>query len=247
MSGINLDKFWRLHTYRYIFYRWIVQKLCNEKLGGCSCFMLDAGCGDCGSSLSVFPKNTTFVGVDIKRENLKQSKKIVTDGSFILAILTHLPFISTFDLVVCVDVLEHVPQKAQTLREISRVCRANGELVASTTNIFNPLLFIDTYTPRNLARILTSKFSEKAHYERHQRFSSLSFTSCARKAGFTQVKMAVYGFPLFDPWLYHYSKRKTPFYAHLWVLFDRLTSKMPLRLLKETIVLKATKKTVKNL
>lgn len=241
MSGINIDKFWRLHTYRYIFYRWIIQKLCSEKLDGYSCYMLDAGCGDHGSSLSVFPENTIFVGVDIKRENLKQSKKLVKAGSFILASLTHLPFISTFDLVVCVDVLEHIPQKAQTLKEISRVCRANGEFVASTTNVFNPLLFIDTFISRNLARILASKVSEKAHYERHQRFSPLSFTSCARKAGFTQVKMVVYGFPLFDPWLYHYSKRKTPFYAYLWIFFDRVTSKMPLRLLKETIVLWATK------
>lgn len=241
MSRIDSDKFWRLHPYRYIFYRWVVQKLCNKKLRNRSCFLLDAGCGNCGSSLSAFPEGTTFVGVDIKRENLDKSKKIVKDGSFVLASLTHIPFISTFDLVVCVDVLEHIAQKAETLKEISRVCRENGEFVASTTNIFNPLLLMDTFLSRNFAQVLTSKVSRKAHYDRHSRFSYLSFTSCARKNGFKQVKMAIYGFPLFDPWLYHYSRQKIPFYAYLWILFDKMTSRMPLLVLKETMVLNAIK------
>lgn len=241
MSGIKLNKYWHLRPYRYTFYRWIVQKLCDEKLSSCSCFMLDAGCGDRGSSISFFHEGTIFIGVDVKRENLLKSKRIVKKGSFILASLTHLPFISTFDLVVCVDVLEHVTQKAKTLKEISRVCLPNGEFVASTTNIFNPLLFIDTYLPPKIAKILAALVSKKAHYDRHRRFSSLSFVSSLRENGFADIRMTMQGFPLFDPWLYNYSNKRIPFYAYIWILFDKITSKTSFRILKETMVVKALK------
>ena len=52
-----------------------------------------------------------------------------------------LPFVDeTFDLIVCLWVLEHLRDPAVTLREVRRVLRPGGHFVFLTPNIRNPLM-----------------------------------------------------------------------------------------------------------
>jgi SAM-dependent methyltransferase len=50
-----------------------------------------------------------------------------------------LPFeVASFDTVVCTEVLEHVPEPAQVVREIARVLKPNGYVIL-TTPLYYPI------------------------------------------------------------------------------------------------------------
>ena len=56
----------------------------------------------------------------------------------------HLPFAAeSFDLVVCIWVLEHVERPELVFREVRRVLRPRGHFVFLTPNLRNPLLFLN--------------------------------------------------------------------------------------------------------
>jgi len=88
--------------------------------------VLDAGAGE-GRFRSEFA-HTRYVGVDLAIGD------VAWDYSGLDAIcnLSHLPFArETFGAVICTQVLEHVPDPLQVLREISRVLRPGGQLFLS--------------------------------------------------------------------------------------------------------------------
>lgn len=88
--------------------------------------VLDAGAGR-GRFRSEFA-HTRYIGVDLAIGDAKW------DYSALDAIcdLAHLPFgNNTFDVVICTQVLEHVPEPLQVLQEISRVLRPGGQLYLS--------------------------------------------------------------------------------------------------------------------
>ena len=45
---------------------------------------------------------------------------------------------NAYDLVTCLGVLEHIPQPEKTLREMRRVCRANGSCILVVPNAASP-------------------------------------------------------------------------------------------------------------
>ena len=208
--------------------------------------ILDAGCGPNISSLSRMPENMSYMGVDVNSKNIAKSHKKAKaknyrNFSFIVASVTHLPFCSeSFELVLCCDVLEHVKAKHKVIHEISRVCRLQGEFVGSTTNLFNPLMLLDCLLPQKITCVLTRKFAGK-HYERHTRFTFFGLQKSLIEAGFKKCKVRTLGFPFFKPWVYEFSNKKLPWFAFIWIAFDKLTNREPLRLLKETMVFLALK------
>ena len=80
--------------------------------------VLDAGCGD-GFIINSLPQELYSVGLDLSTEALKHVIRKKCLGS-----ITNLPFPdSSFDLVMCNDVIEHLPEPLmlQALKELSRV------------------------------------------------------------------------------------------------------------------------------
>jgi len=93
--------------------------------------ILEVGCGE-GRQLTAigsrFP-NADLVGLDLPDVELEEAWDSVA-SSMVQASATQLPFAdNTFDLVMAIEVLEHLPDPVQAMREIARV--ASGAVVLS--------------------------------------------------------------------------------------------------------------------
>ena len=246
MSGYITQKFWHLGNYCYVFYRFILEQLCQQQFKH-PCILLDAGCGPRISSVSHVPENIFVIGIDISRRNVVESHRKAKEKGygnfgFTVSSITSLPFRPmTFDLTICVDVLEHVQADQKAIEEISWVCKPGAEFIGSTSNLLNPIMMFDSFMPKSVTETLTGKFAGE-HYERHSRTNFGKLTQSLDRADFEVCDIRHVGFPPFQPWLYEFSSKKLPWYAYVWIIFDRLTSKKPLNFLKESLVFRALKK-----
>lgn len=87
--------------------------------------VLDVGCGE-GSNLiyihNLFP-NLQVYGFDISMEALQHARSVLPDANFAMGdIQSQIPPFDA-DLIMCLDVLEHLPNDVQALRNISRVTK----------------------------------------------------------------------------------------------------------------------------
>jgi 2-polyprenyl-3-methyl-5-hydroxy-6-metoxy-1,4-benzoquinol methylase len=93
--------------------------------------VLDAGCGE-GETIERLDGllSGSITGVDLNQEAVDFAAGRIPAGSFQVADLTALPFDDdSFDLVLCLEVLEHIPEPSLALAELVRVCR--GDIVVS--------------------------------------------------------------------------------------------------------------------
>jgi SAM-dependent methyltransferase len=87
--------------------------------------VLDAGCGS-GRNLDVLRDYGVAVGVDASHDAVAVARARGHEDVH-EATVEELPFPdSEFDLVTCLDVLEHTPDDRRTLRELRRVTRPGG-------------------------------------------------------------------------------------------------------------------------
>jgi 2-polyprenyl-3-methyl-5-hydroxy-6-metoxy-1,4-benzoquinol methylase len=246
MSGLKIEEFWNLGFYSYPFYRFVVESYCLQSLKKKRCVMFDAGCGSHVCSLSKVPENTTVIGLDINRKSIYSchqaaKRKGYRNFHYLIGSLTHLPLISSiFDICICIDVLEHLPNKDNAIAEISRVCKLKATFIGSTSNSLNPILLFDSTAPKVLVKPLAEKFAP-GHYERHKRLNPKKLKRLLEKHGFHAQSIKLLGFPPFQPWLYHFRERKIPIYAYFWILFDKITNRTLLNTLKEVIIFNAVK------
>jgi methionine biosynthesis protein MetW len=97
---------------------------------------LDVGCGDGGTSGVWLHENAgSYVGVDISDAAIRTATsrgltaQLIDDAA-------SLPFeAGSFDLVVCVEVLEHLFEPERAVQEIGRVLRPGGRLIATVPNV----------------------------------------------------------------------------------------------------------------
>ncbi|WP_003545109.1 methyltransferase domain-containing protein [Desulfotomaculum nigrificans] len=91
--------------------------------------ILDAGCG-AGGTMEYMARYGSVVGIDISEEMVEYCRK---EGlSAYHGSVTKLPFANgLFDLVLCLDVLEHLPMDQIAVEELKRVIRPGGLLVIS--------------------------------------------------------------------------------------------------------------------
>lgn len=96
--------------------------------------VIDVGCGE-GYILSLLPKAKKIVGLDISRVALNRAKKFLQDRKEIELILgdaQNLRFEdNSFDIAICSETLEHVPNPRVVIKELHRILKQDGKLVIS--------------------------------------------------------------------------------------------------------------------
>ncbi len=92
--------------------------------------VLDAGCGS-GRTLDELADYGEVYGIELDEE-AAAAARARGRGEVRIGRLEELPWeAATFELITCLDVIEHTPDDLVTLRELRRVCRPGGWLVVT--------------------------------------------------------------------------------------------------------------------
>ena len=181
------------------------------------------------------PDKVKLVGIDILRANVVACRRRWGKRSYVVGDLNLLPFIEgAFGGAISADVLEHVEDTTAAVNELARVTQRGGFFVGCSTNILNPLLWLDVKFPM-LMKPLEMKLADAGHYGRHYRFSPSSLKKTLNSTGYRMDYLYLIGLPQFS------QKRNLIWIARLWVLFDRLTKNKILLYFKEMLVWQATR------
>jgi SAM-dependent methyltransferase len=123
--GYFPDAIVREHEARY---RWAARYVAGKAV-------LDVGCGTAyGCSLLARSGALHVTGVDIALPALEHGRQSGVDG-LVCANILQLPFgPSTFEVITCFEVIEHVLEQAALLQEIARLLTRGGIVILSTPN-----------------------------------------------------------------------------------------------------------------
>jgi len=106
--------------------------------------ILDAGCGPGLYTLYMARNGTDMYGADLSREKIESAKRISRklniDINFSTISIKQLLYEDEmFDKLVCSEVLEHVDDDMQAMKELTRVLKHNGSFILSVPddNSFN--------------------------------------------------------------------------------------------------------------
>lgn len=129
--------------------------------------VLDAGCGTAyGSALLAQSGATEVVGVDVSAEILDSVRSsmppaVALQHGDVMALAFE---DSSFDLVICFEVIEHLEDPAAALDEFRRVLRPDGILAVSSPNreVYPPgnPHHLHEYTPNELEEALSHRFEQ---------------------------------------------------------------------------------------
>jgi ubiquinone/menaquinone biosynthesis C-methylase UbiE len=103
---------------------------------------LDLGCGTGETTRRLAAAGRNAVGLDISTLFLKAQGPghALQDPRFVVGDVVRLPFRSHSVSCVCLhDMIEHVPNTDQLLREIIRVLRADGRIIIVSPNLLSPI------------------------------------------------------------------------------------------------------------
>jgi ubiquinone/menaquinone biosynthesis C-methylase UbiE len=90
--------------------------------------VLDAGCGS-GRQLQELERYGEVHGIDVNAQAADMARSR-GHGEVVWGPLEQLPWPDAkFDLITCLDVLEHLPDEQAALRELGRVCKPGGWMV----------------------------------------------------------------------------------------------------------------------
>jgi ubiquinone/menaquinone biosynthesis C-methylase UbiE len=233
MSPTEREPFLRLNAYKFVNYRFVFERTVANCTRKCT-LILDAGCGR-GGSIICLPDNVELIGIDVLRANVEACRRRWRKRMYVVADLTMLPFAEgAFGGALSADVLEHVGDKTAAVNELARTTKIDGFFVGCSSNILNPVLFLDAKFPL-LMKPLVMKFAEQGHYERQSRFSPQALKKTLKLTGYRMDCLYLLGYPQFE------QTNTLPGLTYLWILFDKLTRKKALVYLKEILVWQATR------
>jgi SAM-dependent methyltransferase len=142
--------------------------------------VLDAGCGS-GRTLQELVPYGDVTGIELNQEaaELARSRGI---GEVCIGRLEELPWTDqSFDLITCLDVIEHTPDDRPALAELHRVCRPGGWL----------LVTVPAYPS------LWSLHDEANHH--YRRYSRTSLRAAAVDTGWAVHRMSSFNSLLLAP------------------------------------------------
>lgn len=152
--------------------------------------VLDVGCGTGYTAALLSGKGARVVGIDLGIESLAEAAISNPSSLFLRADASAIPFENeTFDMVIMLDALEHIPDDRSALREIFRVLRSGGVLLMTLPAFPWLWSYRDEqaghhrrYTRRNLEELLAAVGFELEEICYHQRVL-LPLVACSRFFG----------------------------------------------------------------
>lgn len=122
-----------------------VQELLDQKYQNCGNGMrlLEAGCGSC--SCFSFSENVHITGIDISELQLLRNDSI---DHKIVGDIQYYDFPpSSFDVIICWNVLEHVPYPQLALQKFLQAAKPGGIIVLGLPNLLSMKGLVTKYTP----------------------------------------------------------------------------------------------------
>lgn len=142
--------------------------------------VLDVGCGQ-GSFLqellSEFPTATPY-GIDVSLEAVELASARVPQGKFWVLDIEKERLEETFDLVVCSDVLEHIPEDLSALKNLAHM--TEKYIVISTIQ----------------GRMRNFEAYQAGHV---RNYAPGELVTKIQKSGFKVLRVVEWGFPFFSP------------------------------------------------
>ena len=111
--------------------------------------LLEAGCGS--MSHFRFERDIHLVGIDISEEQLQKNKGL--DERILGDIQTYAFPPSSFDIIVCVDVLEHLTEPQLALTNFAAAAKQGGMIVLKLPNVFSLKGLATKLCPHSLHRL----------------------------------------------------------------------------------------------
>jgi ubiquinone/menaquinone biosynthesis C-methylase UbiE len=198
--------------------------------------LLDSGCGTGHHMVPLRERGYEVAGVDASKEMLEHARINNPESLILEADVEEIPLPdASFDIILSVEVLRHLPRSAQTIAEMSRLLKPGGFALVTAT----PLLNMNGYA---LLNKLTHAV-KIGNFARHKQ----SFHSSARlrkefsEAGFSSVAIhGVYIGPV--NWLERLFPKGMPARLKKWESTDdALADKAVLRELSNMFLIKAVK------
>lgn len=142
-------------------------------------YILDFGCGTAAFTPYLRRAFDNVVGLDVALTNLKIAKNVDRTCQLICGDGNRLPFKDeTFDAVFCGGALHHFPDIAEPLKEINRILKMNGILLAAEPNAWNPLASVQHQINRY------RKAGNPLTWESHSHFGYIYVRRKLNQAGF---------------------------------------------------------------
>lgn len=174
------EKFYWWHKGKLFMVNTLIDLFLSSKKGSMN--ILEIGCGT-GETLKTLEKWGNVYGIDMSKEAIDFCK---TKGfkNVVLGDINEMDiseYKNKFDLIVTLDVLEHIQDDVSTLKRMRTMLKDNGYI----------LINVPAY------KFLWSDHDEALHHKR--RYHSLELTQKVKDAGFTVLKKTHFVFTTFIP------------------------------------------------
>lgn len=129
--------------------------------------VLDCGCGP-GMMISyLVRRGSEFFGVDLSKEMINECKNRYDDQTdpvrLSVARIEELPFPScSFDIALCMGVIEYSENAYGAIQELSRVVKENGTVIISMLNKLSPYSLWHSYIYEDLVKRITKLMGRKS-------------------------------------------------------------------------------------
>lgn len=132
--------------------------------------LADLGCGTGLTSDALLEKNNTVFGLDMTRKLLQSAAQRHQKNKFhvIEGDITNLPFADEFfDGVLCLDVLEHINDVEQALKELARICKKGATCIFDipSSKILDASYYFGYYGKTGLESAVSGLYKNKTMFE----------------------------------------------------------------------------------
>jgi len=192
--------------------------LCDqvEQMAGPGGHVLDVGCAQGTLGLMLAQRGLKVTLLDVREQNIEyaRARHEAGDVTFVVGFLgTTCPPQKDFDVVICTEVIEHVPAPSEFLLKLKEKVRPGGALLLTTPNAEYVLANLPSYGGASQTVIDEAEPNSLDGDAHRYLYTQLELTALARGAGFRIEK---HGFFL-PVWLEGHAKTR---YLHRW-LFER--------------------------